>query len=65
MELCCCSDLNAQLGVKPDADDMELKKSYRKQAIKYHPDKNPSPEAEEMFKNISIAYQTLSDKVRS
>lgn len=49
------------LNVKPDADDSQLKKGYRLQAIKWHPDKNPSPDAEEKFKDISIAYQTLSD----
>ncbi|KAI0726383.1 DnaJ-domain-containing protein [Fomitopsis betulina] len=49
------------LGVAPDANDNDLKKAYRKQAIKYHPDKNPSPDAEEKFKDISKAYQVLSD----
>lgn len=49
------------LGVPVDADDTLLKKAYRKQAMKYHPDKNPSPEAEEKFKDISKAYQVLSD----
>ncbi|KAI9062530.1 DnaJ-domain-containing protein [Trametes sanguinea] len=49
------------LGVSPDVDDTELKKAYRRQAIKYHPDKNPSPDAEEKFKEISKAYQILSD----
>ncbi|KAF8519020.1 DnaJ domain-containing protein [Hysterangium stoloniferum] len=49
------------LGVGTDVDDTALKKAYRKQAIRYHPDKNPSPEAEEMFKEISKAYQVLSD----
>ncbi|TFK75008.1 DnaJ-domain-containing protein [Pluteus cervinus] len=49
------------LGVAVDADDTELKKAYRKQAMKYHPDKNPSADAEEKFKDISKAYQVLSD----
>ncbi|KAJ7504387.1 X-domain of DnaJ-containing-domain-containing protein [Mycena galericulata] len=49
------------LGVAVDADDTELKKAYRKQAMKYHPDKNKSADAEEKFKDISKAYQVLSD----
>ncbi|TFK29661.1 DnaJ-domain-containing protein [Coprinopsis marcescibilis] len=49
------------LGVPVDADDTVLKKAYRKQAMVYHPDKNTSPDAEEKFKDISKAYQVLSD----
>lgn len=49
------------LAVPIDADDTALKKAYRKQAMKYHPDKNPSADAEEKFKEISKAYQVLSD----
>ncbi|KAF8605934.1 DnaJ-domain-containing protein, partial [Ceratobasidium sp. AG-I] len=49
------------LGVRTDVKDLELKKAYRRAAIKYHPDKNPSPDAEEKFKEISTAYQVLSD----
>ncbi|KAI5117135.1 hypothetical protein M0805_008254 [Coniferiporia weirii] len=49
------------LGVATDVNDTELKKAYRRAAMKYHPDKNQSPDAEEKFKDISKAYQVLSD----
>ena len=51
------------LEVKPTALDQEIKKSYRKLALKYHPDRNPdNKEAENKFKEISAAYDILSDK---
>jgi len=49
------------LGVPKGASDDVLKKAYRKLALKYHPDKNQSPGAEEKFKEIGEAYDVLSD----
>lgn len=50
------------LGVDKEADDNTIKKAYRRMAIQYHPDKNPgNAEAEAKFKDVSEAYETLSD----
>ncbi len=55
-------DYYALLGVAKDASAEDIKKAYRKLAIKYHPDKNPGDKkAEEKFKEITEAYAVLSD----
>lgn len=56
-------DYYAVLGVERDATEDEIKKAYRKLALRWHPDKNPENRdaAEEKFKEISVAFATLSD----
>src|SRR5574343_506626 len=50
------------LGVSKSANDEEIKKAYRKLAIKFHPDKNPDDKsAEEKFKEAAEAYEVLSN----
>ncbi len=52
----------AIFGISQDANFQEIKKSYRKLAKKYHPDRNKSPHAEETIKKINEAFEILSDK---
>jgi molecular chaperone DnaJ len=49
------------LGVNRNASEAELKKAYRRLAMKYHPDRNPGPEAEQLFKETKEAYEVLAD----
>ncbi|MBW3081322.1 DnaJ C-terminal domain-containing protein [Bifidobacterium saguinibicoloris] len=55
-------DFYKVLGVSKDATDADITKAYRKLARKYHPDLNKTKEAEEKFKDISEAYDVLSNK---
>ncbi|MGL5617467.1 MAG: DnaJ C-terminal domain-containing protein [Metamycoplasmataceae bacterium] len=52
------------LGIPKNADAKEIKKAYRQLAMKYHPDKNSSKDAEEKFKEINEAHECLSDPDR-
>jgi DnaJ-class molecular chaperone len=52
------------LGVSRDASTEELKQAYRKLSLKWHPDRNHSPEAQSRFQEINSAYETLNDDKR-
>ena len=53
------------LGVSENASDEEIKKAFRKLALRYHPDRNSNAAAEEKFKEISEAYSILIGKQKS
>ncbi|TDG49424.1 hypothetical protein AWZ03_004107 [Drosophila navojoa] len=55
-------DYYKTLGITKTATDDEIKKAYRKLALRYHPDKNKAANAEEKFKEVAEAYEVLSDK---
>ena len=52
------------LGISKNADQEEIKKAYKEQALKWHPDKNKDKDALNNFRNISEAYQILSDPIK-
>lgn len=52
------------LGIEPNATDAEIKKAYRALSLKYHPDRNSSPEAKTKFQEFSEAYEVLSDPAK-
>ena len=56
-----CQDYYEILGVTKEASESDLKKSYRKLALQFHPDKNHAPGAGEAFKAIGNAFAVLSD----
>lgn len=56
-----CKDYYETLGVSKEASEEDLKKAYRKLALKFHPDKNHAPGATEAFKAIGNAYAVLSN----
>eukprot|EP00980_Cylindrotheca_fusiformis_P006481 scaffold1377_cov126-Cylindrotheca_fusiformis.AAC.26 len=54
-------DHYSALGVKRNATESEIKKAYRRMALKYHPDKNKAPDAADVFRRVTEAYEVLMD----
>ena len=54
-------DFYKVLGVESDSNEDEIKKAYRKMALKFHPDKNSAADAADKFKEIAEAYEILTD----
>lgn len=54
-------DYYKTLGIPKSANEEEIKKAYRRMALRFHPDKNKDANAEEKFKEIAEAYEVLSD----
>lgn len=52
------------LGVKPEASEAEIRRKFRQKALRYHPDRNKSPDAEERFKDVNDIYEILSDTAK-
>src|SRR5438034_1006329 len=57
-------DLYAVLGIAREASGEDIKRAYRRLARELHPDVNADPEAERRFKEVTAAYETLSDPAR-
>ena len=61
IERCLPQRLLRRPGVSPDADAQEIKRAYRKRARELHPDLNPDPATQEQSKDVTVAYEILSD----
>lgn len=56
-----CVDYYSVLGVSSDSNEEEIRRAYKRLALRYHPDKNPDADAEDKFKQIAQAYDVLTD----
>ncbi len=54
-------DLYEVLGLSRDASERDVKKAYKRLAMKYHPDRNKGDDADEKFKEVKLAYEVLTD----